>query len=182
MLGYLNKKVLIAIPIVVAALATFTILRTQGMEEQERSELAQAIEQEELQREQDARVFEQEIFKLTNEVRLQQGKSALQWNDQLADFARMHSTKAANGDIEFKHNTFNYYLQNVSICKTYAGENLADWIGTSTESDAKEVVDGWMRSIKGHGENMLHEEWQYSGVGYAVSSLGHVYLTQAFCT
>jgi uncharacterized protein YkwD len=65
----------------------------------------------------------------------------------------------------------------IDYCKKFGykfmSENLHQ---TSADISATEVVDSWMRSKKGHRENLLYPELARMGIGWAKSKSGNLYV------
>ena len=104
-----------------------------------------------------------QIFYITNALRERYGKSKLEWNDEVAEAAFLHSKdmkmnqyfdheSPTNGDLEnrLKRNDVDYLL---------AGENIA-----AEYPDGIAAVMGWLNS-EGHRETMFHDEFTHLGVG-----------------
>ena len=105
--------------------------------------------------EEDAAVtqYEQEVIRLVNEIRAQNGLSALTYNWELSRVARYKSQDM------------------VGLSYRSAGENIA--YGQRTP---QAVVNAWMNS-SGHRANILSSSYTQIGVGYVAN--GH-YWTQMF--
>lgn len=121
--------------------------------------------------------FEQDIFRLTNDQRVQNGVTPLIWSDALGQIARAHSQDMQTRNF-FEHtnpdglNPFQR-MQNAGISFTTAGENIA---GAPT---ADIIVDNWMHS-PGHRANILNPAFGHLGVGVSVSSSYGLLATQDF--
>lgn len=119
--------------------------------------------------------FEQEVIRLVNEIRLQNGLKALSHHWELSRVARIKSQDMRDNKY-FAHNSPVYgtpfqMIQNFGISYRSAGENIAR--GYST---AQAVVNGWMNS-SGHRANILNANYTHIGVGYVP---GGNYWTQMF--
>lgn len=119
--------------------------------------------------------FEQEVIRLVNEIRLENGLKALSYDWELSRVARIKSQDMKDNRY-FAHNSPVYgtpfqMIKNFGISYRSAGENIAK--GYSTP---QAVVNGWMNS-SGHRANILNGNYTHIGVGYV--SGGH-YWTQMF--
>lgn len=122
--------------------------------------------------------IEQEIVKLTNQVRAKQNKSALQINDLLMQAARHHAANMA------RQNQMSHVLDGKNPADrvkdagyeySYVAENVA--MGQRT---ALEVMKMWMNS-ETHRGNILGENYTEIGVA-AVKGPRGLYFVQVFGT
>ncbi|MGO4886908.1 stalk domain-containing protein [Anaerobacillus sp. MEB173] len=123
--------------------------------------------------------FEQQLFDLTNAVRVKYGKSPLKWNSEVASVAFKHSHDMAVNNY-FAHTN----LQGKSpferitaggIVYKIAGENLA--MGQYSSIFA---LEGLMNSF-GHRQNILSDRFTDVGIGVAYRT-NIPYFTQNFIT
>jgi uncharacterized protein YkwD len=152
--------------------------------------------------------LERRVFELINKERIDEKRSAMEWDERLTRIARAHSEDmvkrrffehinpdGADASARGKHAGY-ACLKRVDR-RTYRqglAENLFEeprfsrvritagrrsYDWNSMEEIARQAVDGWMRSA-GHRHNILEKTYEQSGVGIAVS-LEHVYITQLFC-
>lgn len=106
---------------------------------------------------------EQQIFHMTNVMRNQYGKTALEWDKTVSDVAYLHSEDMA------ENNYFSHYAQNGDGLKERleakevfyqsAGENIA-----AQYPDAQAALHGWLNS-EGHREALLKDDFTHLGVG-----------------
>lgn len=126
--------------------------------------------------------LEREVFDLINVQRAKVGLSSLQWNDDVARMARLHSENMANFSF-FSHTDLNGLMVNdradaLGINKWRAiGENIA--YNRGYENPAQSAVQRWMQS-SAHRENLLNNRWRESGIGIAVTEDGTYYFTEVF--
>lgn len=119
--------------------------------------------------------FEQEVIRLVNEIRAENGLKALSYDWELARVARYKSQDMK--DMGYFSHTSPIYgtpfqmIKNFGISYRSAGENIAK--GYSTP---QAVVNGWMNS-SGHRANILNANYTHIGVGYVS---GGNYWTQMF--
>ena len=127
--------------------------------------------------EEDAAVtqYEQEVIRLVNEIRVQNGLSALTYNWELSRVARYKSQDMVDNRY-FSHTSPTYgtpfqMIRSFGLSYRSAGENIA--YGQRTP---QAVVNAWMNS-SGHRANILSRAYTQIGVGYVAN--GH-YWTQIF--
>ena len=127
--------------------------------------------------EEDAAVtqYEQEVIRLVNEIRAQNGLSALTYNWELSRVARYKSQDMVDNRY-FSHTSPTYgtpfqMIRSFGLSYRSAGENIA--YGQRTP---QAVVNSWMNS-SGHRANILSSSYTQIGVGYVAN--GH-YWTQMF--
>ncbi|MCI5892074.1 MAG: CAP domain-containing protein [Clostridiales bacterium] len=122
--------------------------------------------------------MEQEVLKLVNKVRSENGLSPLAWADDVANVARAHSKDMIDRSF-FSHinpdglSPFDR-LKNNGISFRSAAENIA--YGQRT---AEAVMDAWMNS-SGHRANILNKNVTEIGIGAVKNQYGTIYWTQVF--
>lgn len=119
--------------------------------------------------------YEQEVIRLVNEIRVENGLKALTFDWELSRVARYKSQDMKDNRY-FSHTSPVYgspfeMIKNFGLSFRRAGENIA--MGYATP---QAVVDGWMNS-SGHRANILNAGYTRIGVGYVTE--GH-YWTQMF--
>lgn len=119
--------------------------------------------------------FENEVIRLVNEIRVQNGLKALTANWELSRVARYKSQDMADNRY-FSHTSPTYgspfqMIKAFGLSFQTAGENIA--YGQTTP---QAVVDAWMNS-SGHRANILSASYTQIGVGYAANGR---YWTQMF--
>lgn len=119
--------------------------------------------------------FEQEVIRLVNEIRAENGLKALTYDWELARVARYKSQDMKDNQY-FAHNSPIYgtpfqMIKNFGISYHSAGENIAKGYATP-----QAVVNAWMNS-SGHRANILNASYTRIGVGYVS---GGNYWTQMF--
>jgi len=110
------------------------------------------------------RAYEQEVVRLVNAQRAQNGLKTLAENWELSRVARYKSADMA-GKRYFSHESPTYgspyqMMRNFGISFRSAGENIA--YGQRTPAA---VVGAWMNS-SGHRANILNSSYTHIGVGY----------------
>ena len=119
--------------------------------------------------------FEQEVIRLVNEIRVENGLNALTANWELSRVARYKSQDMVDNRY-FSHTSPTYgtpfqMIKAFGLSFRTAGENIA--YGQTTP---QAVVNAWMNS-SGHRANILNASYTQIGVGYVAN--GH-YWTQMF--
>ena len=119
--------------------------------------------------------YEQEVIRLVNEKRAEQGLSPLLYDWELGRVARYKSEDMRDNGY-FSHTSPTYgspfqMMKSFGIRYRMAGENIAK--GQLTPAA---VVNAWMNSA-GHRANILNPSFTYIGVGYAKDGS---YWTQMF--
>lgn len=119
--------------------------------------------------------YEQEVIRLVNEIRVENGLKALTYDWELSRVARFKSQDMKDNNY-FAHNSPVYgtpfqMIKNFGISYRTAGENIAKGYATP-----QAVVNGWMNS-SGHRANILNASYTRIGVGYVANGN---YWTQIF--
>lgn len=119
--------------------------------------------------------YEQEVIRLVNEIRVQNGLKPLTYDWELSRVARIKSQDMKDNRY-FAHNSPVYgtpfqMMKNFGISYRSAGENIAKGYATP-----QAVVNAWMNS-SGHRANILNGNFTHIGVGYVA---GGNYWTQMF--
>lgn len=119
--------------------------------------------------------YEQEVIRLVNEIRKENGLKPLTHNWELSRVARFKSQDMKDNKY-FSHTSPVYgtpfqMIKNFGISFRSAGENIAKGY-----SSPQAVVNGWMNS-SGHRANILNANYTQIGVGYVA---GGNYWTQMF--
>lgn len=126
--------------------------------------------------------LEKQAFNLLNSRRLEIGLVALEWNDDVARIARMHSENMAKYKF-FSHTGLDGSMVNdrADLCGVSSwkaiGENIA--YNRGYEKPVEFAVERWMLS-SAHRENILNKRWTDSAVGVAMANDGAFYFTQVF--
>ena len=119
--------------------------------------------------------YENEVIRLVNEIRAENGLKPLTGNWELSRIARYKSEDMSNNRY-FSHTSPTYgtpfqMIKAFGLSYRSAGENIAYGYRTPAA-----VVDGWMNS-SGHRANILNASYTQIGVGYCASGN---YWTQMF--
>ena len=119
--------------------------------------------------------YEQEVIRLVNEIRAENGLKVLTYDWELARVARYKSQDMKDNKY-FSHTSPVYgtpfqMIKNFGISYRSAGDNIAKGYATP-----QAVVNGWMNS-SGHRANILNANFTHIGVGYVS---GGNYWTQMF--
>ena len=125
----------------------------------------------------EAQAFREEVLRLVNEARAQEGLSKLTLSDKLVEAAQIRAEELPE---EFSHTRPDgascfTVLSEVGVRYMATGENIA--AGQPTPAD---VMDSWMNS-SGHRANILSGNYSQLGVGVCKSSGGYgIYWVQLF--
>ena len=108
--------------------------------------------------------FAQEVLRLTNEFRAENGRRPLKLNQELNAAAQKHSRAMAQGDF-FSHTSLNGdrpwdRAEDEGYTARSMGENIA-----AGQRTPQQVVQGWINS-PGHRRNLLNPSYTELGVGY----------------
>lgn len=122
--------------------------------------------------------LEMDVFYAVNEYRKKTGSDALVWSDDIAIASREHSQAMATGQAEFSHDGFDSRMKEISDFMPLSGmgENIAYNLGS--KDPAGLAVSDWIAS-PGHRQNMIGD-YEYTGIGVAVSQDGYYYFNQIF--
>lgn len=126
----------------------------------------------------DIKIQENEVIRLVNIERKNNGLTGLKGNWQVSRIARYKSKDMADLNY-FAHYSKTYgspfdMLETFGVKFSAAGENIA-----SGQKTPKEVVTAWMNS-PGHRSNILSPSYTEIGVGLAKNKEGKCYWTQMF--
>ena len=110
---------------------------------------------------------ERAVLELVNEIRAQNGLSALTLDADLCRYARVKSQDMHDAGY-FSHTSPTYgspfaMMRQFGISYNYAGENIAQGYAT-----AEAVVNAWMNS-EGHRANILNANYTRLGVGFVAA-------------
>ena len=119
--------------------------------------------------------FEQEVIRLVNEIRVENGLRELTYDWQLGRVARYKSQDMKDNKY-FSHTSPVYgspfqMMKSFGISYRSAGENIA-----KGQATPEAVVNAWMNS-SGHRANILNSSYTHIGVGYVADGR---YWTQMF--
>lgn len=126
--------------------------------------------------------LERRAFELANAERQAIGLRSLEWDDTLAELARLHSRNMAEYSF-FSHRGLEGEMIDDRANRlglrrwTGIGENIAYLNGYDDPTAV--AVQKWMQS-QAHKKNILNAVWQESAIGVAVARDGKVYFTQVF--
>lgn len=126
--------------------------------------------------------LEKQAFDLLNLQRAAKSLPPLEWSNDVARVARMHSENMAKYRF-FSHTGLDGTMVNdrADLCGLSRwkaiGENIA--YNRGYEKPVEFAIERWMQSTS-HRGNILNERWKESAVGVAVANDGAVYFTQVF--
>ncbi|WP_368483288.1 CAP domain-containing protein [Oceanobacillus sojae] len=124
--------------------------------------------------------FEYQLFDLTNATRVNHGLSVLEWNEEVRETARKHSTDMAENQY-FNHTNLQGQspfdrMEEDNISFTTAGENLA--YGQLSSIFAHQGLT----NSEGHRENILQDRFAELGVGVDFNNDNQPFYTENFLT
>ncbi|WP_440896641.1 CAP domain-containing protein [Amphibacillus sp. Q70] len=122
--------------------------------------------------------FEYQLFDLTNATRINHGLTVLEWDEEVRETARKHSTDMAENQF-FSHTNLQGHslsdrMSEDEVAFITAGENLA--YGQFNSIFAHQ---GLMNS-EGHRENILHDDFTKLGVGVDFNDENQPFYTENF--
>lgn len=126
--------------------------------------------------------LERKVFKLLNAERRARGLQSLEWNNEVAGVARLHSQNMADKGF-FSHRGSDGSMVDDRADRMglggwkMIGENIAYMKGY--DDPASLAVEKWMESTA-HRNNLLGPTWKESAVGVAITKDGTYYMTQVF--
>jgi uncharacterized protein YkwD len=126
--------------------------------------------------------LERLAFQLINEKRAEQGLEALEWNEDIARMARLHSNDMAQNKF-FSHSGNDGSMVDDRADRSgikrwrAIGENIA--YNRGYKNPCEFAVEKWMLSPS-HKKNLLDTRWKESAIGVAVAADGSYYFTQVF--
>ena len=114
----------------------------------------------------------QAAFAAVNEYRVNNGLSALTWNDTLYENTKVRAAEISDSFSHTRPNGESCFTA-FTVSYTYAGENIASGYTT-----AQAVADGWWNS-EGHRSNILNESFSETAVAYYYAN-GRYYWVNLF--
>lgn len=117
-----------------------------------------------------------DAFEYTNEFRVKQGLRKVSWNQQLADYAYVHSYDMATHRLLFGHYGFENRIGDMASLVHSFAENLYKDNGRGNR--ARAAVDGWIKS-PGHHRNLVGD-FTHCGIAVCRGYDGYWYFTQIF--
>jgi uncharacterized protein YkwD len=121
-------------------------------------------------------------FDLINQKRTENGLRPLEWSDEIAMVARIHSQNMAEfkffGHRGLDNKVVSDRADQMKLGRWRAiGENIA--YNRGYKNPVEKAVDNWLNS-QSHRHNLLNSDWKESAVGVAVADDGSFYFTQVF--
>ena len=127
--------------------------------------------------------IEQRIFQSVNQARIQRSLPPLEWHQDLAHQARLHSRRMAErrffSHIDPQRGGMAERIRSDPTLPRYraAAENL--YFAQGSADPAREAVLRWLDS-PGHRANLLGGSYRRTGIGVAAGRGGAYYVTQIF--
>lgn len=136
----------------------------------------------------DVESIEKQIHELTNEERETRNRGLLEWRDNLAYIARLHSKDMSDRGYFAHENpegqTVKERAQQYNVLYPSYGENIyrrGYSFEVSPSRFAEHAVFSWMTSNEGHRENLLDLNWVYEGIGVYLEQ-DMMFATQVFAS
>jgi uncharacterized protein YkwD len=113
--------------------------------------------------------LEARVFQIVNDYRLSIGRTALVWNDAMADEERAHSQAIASGRVPFGHQGIEDRIAyiNTIIPWSLISENVASALS------AEDALDAWLKSPE--HKVIIEGDYELTGVGVAKDPDGPLY-------
>lgn len=123
------------------------------------------------------KAYEDKMLKLINEHRINNNVKPLIMKNELNKTARYKSLSMVQLNYFGHHNpnfedeSFNYLMTEFFKLEGYSmlGENLAYKSANKITSESIDEIFLALKESKGHNENMLHEDYEYIGIGIVLS-------------
>jgi uncharacterized protein YkwD len=115
-------------------------------------------------------------FNNTNKFRANKGLPKLEWNQKIAEIARVHSVNMASRRVEFGHDGFAERCKNFPGQVRRAAENV--YMCDHKDDLGRRAVDAWIES-PGHLHNIVGD-YNTCGIGVFQNDKGEWYITQLF--
>lgn len=141
------------------------------------------------------------IFDEINNIRTESNLQPLKWDPKLSELARQHSLdmaknnyinhtnlkqedptqRAENAGIKTTYETKTKIYTGISENIGFMPKGIVENVGViiTTEDIASATIYNWMLSVP-HKENILEEEYFFTGIGVAYDEKENYYLTQNF--
>lgn len=125
--------------------------------------------------------IEDEVLLRVNKYRDKKGLTTLKNIEYIRELARDHSMKMAQGVRSFGHRGSDERMELIfdKIEVYMVAENVGYTKGH--KEPASRAVEDWLKSSK-HKANILHEDFDITGIGVSESEDGTVYFTQIFAS
>jgi uncharacterized protein YkwD len=122
--------------------------------------------------------LEQEVYRLVNQHRTEEGFPGLKWSEEVARECRVHSRSMASAKIQLSHDGLDERMRRIKkkIDFLRGAENVA--FNERVKDPAREAIETWLKS-SGHRAN-IEGEYDMTGVGIAKNKEGRYYFTQVF--
>lgn len=125
--------------------------------------------------------LEKAALEAINRTRAEKGLSQLEWNEKVAQVARLHSENMAHYKF-FNHRGLDGLMVNeradsIGLPWQAIGENIA--YNRGYDDPVGFTVKRWMESPS-HKDNIMDRRWRETGIGVIAAPDGTYYLTQVF--
>jgi uncharacterized protein YkwD/tRNA A-37 threonylcarbamoyl transferase component Bud32 len=122
--------------------------------------------------------LEKSVFSQINQYRKSQNLPALQWNNTIAEQARIHAQQMASGKTTFSNDGFQFQVEVISQKIPYksVARNIAKNRGYSNPGE--KAVEGWINNSVTN--KSIVDDHNLTGIGIAQNSKGEYYFSQLF--
>lgn len=122
--------------------------------------------------------LEQQTQVTVNDYRASRGLAKLAWSDVIAEQARQHSRRMADGITAFGHDGFKNRTADIDRKIHWIGVAENVYMMSDQQAPARAAVSGWIDS-PGHRKN-IEGDFNMTGIGIARARNGSLYFTQIF--
>lgn len=120
--------------------------------------------------------YDDEIFDLINEYRMENNLDTLIFDENIWIYAHEHSTNMSTGTTDFGHDGFNERAS--ALYGIIGGNRAAENVAYNHSTNPQDVVTQWINS-EGHRKNMVGN-YTHAAVSAVKREDGRYYYTQIF--
>lgn len=119
-----------------------------------------------------------DLFNAVNEHREKNGVKPVEWDDELAALAYIRAKEQAEVRGHERPDGAGFY--EIAHEYGYSYASISENIAIGKEATTERMLDGWITSKKGHGQNMINGKWVKSGMGHYRDENNIDYFVQLF--
>jgi uncharacterized protein YkwD len=120
-------------------------------------------------------VSENAFFKALNDYRNKHGKSALNWDGNLADYAQERAESYRNQGGLDHHAGFNDFIHSKDGFKKLGFNALGENSGYGHTEDPASIIENSYGQSSSHNENQLSENWSHVGIGISGTATNFIF-------
>lgn len=105
-----------------------------------------------------------DLFNAVNEHREKNGVKPVEWDDELAALAYIRAKEQVEVRGHERPDGAGFY--EIADEYGYSFVSISENIAIGKEATTERMLDGWITSKKGHGQNMINGKWVKSGMGH----------------